>query len=149
MCEEGEEVGAKRQHLGTYVAFTLKRRGQDGLNWAQGQPVLTSHVSWPRSGGAAPETAEKGRAPGFHLLIFHTPLANLASLDFRAWRNGPTLTPAPAPVLDVATNVDLKRHTPQGQEGQAWLTRPSSGAKRHKVSSGSTVGGTCPCHLSS
>lgn len=26
VCEEGEEVGAKRQHLGTYVAFTLERK---------------------------------------------------------------------------------------------------------------------------
>ena len=26
VCEEGEEVGAKRQHLSTYVAFTLERK---------------------------------------------------------------------------------------------------------------------------
>lgn len=26
VCEEGQEVGAEREHLGTYVAFALERK---------------------------------------------------------------------------------------------------------------------------
>lgn len=168
VCEQGQEVGAERQHLGTYVAFTLGRKRSGWSQWGPGTTSSDESCQLTMFWWGRPRNSSKGPArpgtissppcragPGFCPSCPSSPgqgpgLSDTAQpipfylLIFPTPLTGPGSSPlpTPAPVPDMAASVDPKRHTPPGS-GSPDLANPAPplGAKRPKVWSGSTVGG--------